>query len=85
MTLVSDARNAPVVGLVEGKNKQAKDHHVKELEPGPMVVHSTAPSSPTRHSFHLTKLKVSSHQVQAHKRMITAPVPRLGPSLWVLF
>lgn len=36
MTLVGDARSAPVVGLLGGKNKQAKDHGVNELEPGPV-------------------------------------------------
>lgn len=50
MTLVGDARNALVVGLVAGKNKQAKDHHVIELEPGPMAVHSTATDPPSHTS-----------------------------------
>lgn len=41
MTLVGDARNAPVVGLLAGKNKQAKDHGVNEREPGPVAVRSS--------------------------------------------
>lgn len=83
MTLVGDARNALVVGLVAGKNKQAEDHHVNELEPGPL--------QPLPHHLpHVTATTLLSSgcpitKGQAHKRMNPAPVPRLGPSLWDLF
>lgn len=33
-----------LVRLVAGKKKQAEDYHVNELEPGPIAVHSIAPS-----------------------------------------
>lgn len=67
-----------------GEDKQAKGHHIDELEIGPMAVHYTVLLSPTGHSTSLSS-RCPLAKGQAHERMIPAPVPRLGPSLRVLF
>lgn len=47
VTLTGNARSALVTGLVAGRDRRAKGHHVKELEP----VQGQSPPQPQPHSL----------------------------------